>query len=71
MIKICLPEKEVKEMEEKKYDFEEMASDLSYVGNNDPYTADLYFSVLDQLEELAELQIQGALTITINKQEDK
>ena len=58
-------------MEEKKYDFEEMASDLSYVGNNDPYTADLYFSVLDQLEELAELQIQGALTITINKQEDK
>ena len=70
MSKICLPEKEVKEMEEKKYDFEEMASDLSYVGNNDPYTADLYFSVLDQLEELAELQIQGALTITINKYED-
>lgn len=52
-------------MEEKKYDFGEMASDLSYVGNNDPYTADLYFSVLDQLEELAELQEQGALTITI------
>ena len=58
-------------MEEKKYDFEEMASDLSYVGNNDPYTADLYFGVLNQLEELAELQEQGALTITINKQEDK
>ena len=54
-------------MEEKKYDFEEMASDLSYVGNNDPYTADLYFRVLDQLEELAELQEQGALTIIINK----
>ena len=53
-------------MEEKKYDFEDMASSLSYVGNNDPYTADLYFSVLDQLE-LAELQKQGALTITINK----
>ena len=58
-------------MEEKKYDFEEMASNLSYVGNNDPYTADLYFSVLDQLQELAELQEQGALTITINKLERK
>lgn len=58
-------------MEEKKYDFEEMASNLSYVGNNDPYTADLYFSVLEQLEELAELQKQGALTITINKLERK
>ena len=72
MSKICLPEKEVNEMEEKKYDFEEMASDLSCVGNNAPmakirYTADLYFRVLDQLEELAELQKQGALTITINK----
>lgn len=54
-------------MEEKKYDFEEMASNLNYVGNNDPYTANLYFSVLEQLEELAELQEQGALTITINK----
>ena len=54
-------------MEEKKYDFDEMASNLSYVGNNDPYTACLYFSVLEQLEELAELQEQGALTITINK----
>lgn len=54
-------------MEEKKYDFEEMASNLSYVGNNDPYTAALYFRVLEQLEELAELQKQGALTITINK----
>lgn len=53
-------------MEEKKYDFEEMASNLNYVGNNDPYTADLYFRVLEQLEELAELQEQGALTITIN-----
>lgn len=58
-------------MEENKYDFEEMASDLSYVGNNDPYTADLYFSVLEQLRELAELQKQGALIITINKQEEK
>lgn len=58
-------------MEEKKYDFDEMASNLSYVGNNDPYTADLYFSVLEQLEELAELQKQGALTITINKLERK
>jgi hypothetical protein len=54
-------------MEENKYDFEEMASNLSYVGNNDPYTADLYFRVLEQLEELAELQEQGAITITINK----
>ena len=58
-------------MEEKKYDFDEMASNLSYIGNNDPYTADLYFSVLEQLEELAELQKQGALTITINKLERK
>ena len=58
-------------MEEKKYDFEEMASNLNYVGNNDPYTANLYFSVLEQLEELAELQKQGALTITINKLERK
>lgn len=58
-------------MEEKKYDFDEMASNLSYVGNNDPYTADLHFSVLEQLEELAELQKQGALTITINKLERK
>ena len=58
-------------MEEKKYDFDEMASNLSYVGNNDPYTADLYFSVLEQLEELAELQKQGALAITINKLERK
>ena len=54
-------------MEEKKYDFEEMASNLSYVGNNDPYTAVLYFRVLEQLQELASLQEQGALTITINK----
>ena len=54
-------------MEENNYDFEEMASDLDYVGNNDPYTADLYFSVLEQLRELAELQKQGALIITINK----
>ena len=58
-------------MEEKKYDFGEMASDLSYVGNNDPYTAGLYFRVLEQLEELAEMQKQGALTITINKLEVK
>ena len=54
-------------MEENKYDFAEMAANLSYVGNNDPYTADLYFSVLEQLEELAELQQQGAITITVNK----
>ena len=52
-------------MEEKKYDFEEMASNLNYVGNNDPYTAELYFRVLSQLEELAELQKQGAITITV------
>ena len=58
-------------MEEKKYDFEEMASNLSYVGNNDPYTAALYFRVLEQLEELAALQEQGALTITINKKEEQ
>lgn len=54
-------------MEEKKYDFDEMASNLSYVGNNDPYTADLYFSVLEQLQELAKLQEQ--VIITINKLE--
>ena len=54
-------------MEEKKYDFDEMASNLSYVGNNDPYTADLYFSVLERLQELAELQEQ--VIITINKLE--
>ena len=54
-------------MDEKKYDFEDMVSDLSYVGNNDPYTAELYFRVLSQLEELAELQKQGAITIIVNK----
>ena len=54
-------------MDEKKYDFEDMASALSYVGNNDPYTAELYFRVLSQLEELAELQKRGAITITVNK----
>ena len=54
-------------MEEKKYDFDEMASNLSYVGNNDPYTADVYFSVLEQLQELAELQEQ--VIIMINKLE--
>ena len=52
-------------MEENKYDFEEMASDLDYVGNNDPYTAELYFRVLSQLEELAKLQKRGAITITV------
>ena len=54
-------------MDEKKYDFEDMASALSYVGNNDPYTAELYFRVLSQLKELAKLQKQGAITITVNK----
>ena len=58
-------------MDEKKYDFEDMASDLSYVGNNDPYTAELYFRVLSQLSELAELQKQGAITITVNKQAER
>ena len=45
------------------YDFQKMYDDLSYVGNNDPYTQDLYFRVLNQLEELAELQEKGLIKI--------
>jgi len=46
-----------------KYDFKKMVSDLNYIGNNDPYVSVMYFRLLDQLEELAELQEEGKLYI--------
>lgn len=45
------------------FNFEDIADDLEYIGNNDPYVSDIWHSLLNKLRELARLQKAGKIKI--------